>query len=139
MADENVLEQLKTALTDLKQFLTDHQAELTQLVKTAAQLFPPIIQAIDTLIGLLNKLKDEITNLDLGQVQAGLDQVQGFVSITGTLLEAVKKFRPDLADEVAPAEDALNAVGQLPSLGQLKTDLINAINDVVNVLNQLKS
>jgi ABC-type transporter Mla subunit MlaD len=139
MAATNLFEDLKKALTDLKEFLDGNVGKIKPAVQPLDQLTGGrISDLIDRLIALLDKLKAGIDKLDPGLVP-GLDDVTKFSQNIKSLLSASKSLLPDEADSIKEIEDVANIVTSLPSIDQLKTEIKSLIDAIKGHLNTLKS
>jgi hypothetical protein len=140
MADSNALDQLKTALADIEDFLTNNGDKIKALVHAAADLFPPINTLIDILVELLDKLKTIVENLQLPQGADVAKTIQDISQKSGNLLAAIRAFLSKDDDaEIKRVEDAIRAVGSLADFDKVKTELLGAIKRVRDLLAGLKS
>jgi hypothetical protein len=137
MADTNLYEELKDALQDLKDFLQTNTATIKPAIQALAGVVPQIVTLIDELIDLLGQVKTEIQNLDVSQIP-GLDKVSEFTGSVTTFLETAKTLLPDQKETIDEVIGAASVVGSLPSLDQVKGEIISLIDAIVANLNQLK-
>jgi hypothetical protein len=137
MAD-NLFEDLKKALNDFKSFLDANVPVIKPAIAALDGIGVPINDLLDQLVALLGQLKTEIENLDVSAIP-GLDQVSQFTSGTKALLEAAKNLLPDASDEIDSVLSIADVVTGLPSLDQIKQEILDLIDAVVADLNQLKS
>lgn len=138
MADQTLFEQLKDVLDDFKKFLDDNVGTIKPAINAIAALVPQVNELIDLLIGLLGKLKTEIDKLDVGAIP-GLAEVSAFTGKIPAFLEAAKKILPGEAADIDSIADVASVVTGLPSVGDVKTDLISLIDAIVTHLNSLKA
>jgi ABC-type transporter Mla subunit MlaD len=138
MADTNLYEDLKDALKDLKDFLEENTDTIKPAVQALAALVPQINTLIDELIGLLNDVKTEITNLDVSGIP-GLSEVSQFTKTVTAFLNTTKALLPDQAATIDEVLGAANVVGSLPSLDQVKTEILSLIDAIVANLGELKA
>lgn len=136
MAEVNIYEEMKNALTEFKGFLDDHINE----VKAAVDLLRPVLgeqinQLVTALAEVLGKIRTKIQELDVN-IQ-GFDQVTSFTSSVTKVLEASKNLVPDLSSEVDAVLGAAQVVSSLPSLGQIKQELLDLLQEVINHVNSL--
>lgn len=138
MAENTLYEDLKDVLTDFKNFLDENVATIKPAVQALASLIPKIVDLIDLLIELMNQIKTEIQNLDVGAIP-GLDKVTEFTDQIKSFVETSKDLLPD--DAKGTADDVLevvNVVSGLPSLDEVKDEIITLIDAIVVHLNSLK-
>ena len=138
MAENTLYEDLKDVLTDFKNFLDENVATIKPAVQALASLIPKIVDLIDLLIELMNQIKTEIQNLDVGAIP-GLDKVTEFTNQIKSFVETSKDLLPD--DAKGTADDVLevvNVVSGLPSLDEVKDEIITLIDAIVVHLNSLK-
>jgi hypothetical protein len=138
MADKTLFEQLKEVLADFKAFLDDNVATIKPAINAIAALVPQVNELIDLLTGLLGKLKTEIDKLDVGNIP-GLAEVSEFTGKIPALLEAAKKILPGEASDIDAIGDVASVVTGLPSVGDVKTELLGLIDAIVAHLNSLKA
>lgn len=138
MAEKNLFEQLEAALTDFKQFLDENVPVIKPAINAIAELIPQVNELLDLLIGLMNDLKTEIQNLDVSAIP-GLEEVSEFTGKIGGLLEATAKLLPEASDEIEEISDVADVVTGLPSLDELKAEIVTLIDAVLAHLNSLKS
>ncbi len=138
MADNNIYEELKDALDDFKTFLDENVGVIRPAIQALAELISGIVDVIDLLVGLMNDIKTEIQNLDVSAIP-GLSQVSEFTSqITGFLDAAADLLSAEAEGTVSDIRSALNVVGGLPSLDDVKQDIQDLIDAIVGHLNSLK-
>jgi hypothetical protein len=98
----------------------------------------PIDDLLNALGDLLGQLKTEIQNLDVSNIP-GLDEVSTFTSGTKALLEAAKNLLPDASSEIDSVLAIAEVVTGLPSLDQIKQDILDLIDAIVGHINTLKA
>lgn len=139
MAEKSLYEELKDVLNDFKTFLDENVATIKPAIAALASIVPKIIDLIDLLIELMGKIKTEIENLDVSSIP-GLSEVSQFTDSVKLLLETSGDLLPD--DAKGTADDVLevvNVVSGLPSLDEVKAEILSLIDDIVAHLNSLKS
>ncbi len=138
MATPNVYQELKTVLTDLKTFLDTNVPVIKPAINALAAIVPQINDLINELITLMGKLKTAIQNLNVGQIP-GLDKVSQFTTAVKALLDTSKKLLPSEASTIDEISNVAAVVTSLPSVDQLKGELMSLIDAIVGHLNSLKS
>jgi hypothetical protein len=138
MADQTLFEQLKDVLDDFKKFLDDNVGTIKPAINAIAALVPQVNELIDLLIGLLGKLKTEIDKLDVGAIP-GLAEVSEFTGKIPAFLDAAKKILPGEAASIDSIADVASVVTGLPSVGDVKTELLALIDAIVAHLTSLKA
>jgi len=139
MPATNLFEELKAALTTFKEFLDENVATIKPAIQALSAIVPEINDLITQLITLMNSLKEEIEDLNPGQVGEGLTKVTEFTNATKTLLTTAKDLLTDQADEIDSVLSVVNVVSSLPSLDAVKAEIIALIVAIIANLNQLKS
>jgi ABC-type transporter Mla subunit MlaD len=137
MAD-NLFDELKDALQEFKDFLDDNVATIKPAVNALADLIPQVNDLINELVNLMNTLKTEIQNLDVSGIP-GLSEVSEFTSKTTSLLTAAKNLLPDAADEIDQVLGIAEVVTGLPSLDEVKAEIISLLDAIIAHLNSLKA
>lgn len=140
MADpQNLYQELKDALQEFKDFLTTNAAVIKPAIGPINQaLNGRVFELIDKLVALLNKLKTEITNINVGNIP-GLDKVSQLTGAVKTLLETSKNLLPDEAATIDDVLSAVNVVSGLPTLDTVKADILQLLTDITGLLNDLKT
>lgn len=138
MADKTLFEELKDELTDFKTFLHDNVATIKPAIQAIAALVPQVNDLIDLLTGLMDKLRTAINNLDVSQIP-GLGEVSQFTGKLPALLDAAKKLLPDETASIDSISDVANVVTGLPSVGDVKTELLALIDAIKTDLASLKA
>jgi len=136
---QNLYQELKNVLQQFKTFLD----EKTPIIKPAigplnTALGGRLFELLDKLISLMNSLKTEINNLNVGAVP-GLNEVSQFTTAVKTLLDTSKNLLPSEAGTIDDILSVVNVVSGLPTLDTVKADILGLINDIIGHLNNLKS
>lgn len=136
---DNLFEQLRSVLQDLKDFLTENTSKIDPAFDQIATFIPQVRELITTLIDLMNKLKAEVNKFDIAQIP-NLTEASAFASRIGTFLVAAKKLLPNEASTIETAIEAADVIGGLPALtGAVKTEIIGLIDAIITQLNVLKA
>jgi hypothetical protein len=138
VATTNLFDDLKKSLQDLKDFLAAKKAVIKPAISALKGLGLPIGDLLSQLITLLGKLKTEISNLDVSQVP-GLADVSTFTGSVRSMLEAAKKLLPDESGDIDQVLGIADVVTSLPSLDQLKQEIIDLITAIVTDLQDLNA
>jgi len=139
MADTtNLYQDLKNALTEFKTFLDSNVATLKPAITALEAILPQVSDLITKLIALMGQLKTAIQNLNVGGIP-GLAQVSQFTTAAKTLLQTAENLMPDQKTAIDDVLGVVDVVSGLPSLDQVKTDILNLIDGIVQDLNSLKS
>ena len=96
MAEPNLFQELKDALTEFKTFLDANVPVIKPAIQALKSIIPQIGDLLDKLIDLMGKLKTAITNLNVGAIP-GLDKVTAFTQGVTTLLQTAKNLLPNEA------------------------------------------
>lgn len=137
MPETNLYQELKDALQELKDFLQQNTATIKPAIQALASLVPQVVTLIDDLVGLLNQVKTEINNLNVSGIP-GLSEVSGFTQTVTTFLNTAKTLLPNEASTIDEVLGAASVIGSLPSLDQVKQEILQLIDAIVADLNQLK-
>ena len=136
MAEQNLFDELKAALTTFKDFLHNNVATIKPAVQALKSVVPQISELISKLIDLMGKLKTEINNLNPGAIP-GLGQVSQFTAGITTLLTTAKNLLPNEAGAIDDVLAVTSVVSSLPSLDAVKTEILALIDAITADLNQL--
>lgn len=138
MADENIYQELKDVLEDFKTFLDEQADTIRPAIQTLASLIPQITDVIDLLVDLMNQIRTEIENLNVSDIE-GLSEVSEFTGKISDFLDASADLLSDeVGDTVEDIRSALNVIGGLPSLDEVKQDILDLIDAIVTDLQSLQ-
>ena len=139
MAENNLFEDLRDVLQDFKDFLDEKVPVIKPAIDALRTIIPDQIDdLLDKLIDLMNKLKTEIQNLDVSAIP-GLAEASEFTTKITAFLEAAKNLLPE---ETAAIDDVLSVadvVTGLPSLDDIKTEILALMDAIIGHLNSLKA
>ena len=137
MPQTNLYEELRDLLAEFKEFLDENVATIKPAVNALAALVPQINDLINQLVTLMNDLKTEIQNLDVSGIP-GIGEVSEFTSKVKALLEASRGIlnENDTIDEILRTADVVTS---LPTLDQVKGEILTLIDGIVVHLNSLKA
>ena len=124
MADTNVYQDLKDALSKFKDFMTTNLDIIKTALKAAAAFIPQVPGVIDQLVGLLNTLKSEIDKIDPSKL-TGVAQISALTDGVGAILTATKAILPDQSAAIEGVTTALGVLKSVPSLTQIKADILS--------------
>ncbi len=138
MPPTNLYQDLKTALTEFKTFLDTNVPVIKPAITALKSVIPQLGDLLAKLIELMGKLKTEITNLDVGAVP-GLSQVSQFTQSAKTLLTTAKNLLPAEAATIDQVLGVIDVVSGLPTLDQVKAEILTLIDEITAKLNDLNS
>lgn len=138
MAETNLFQELKDVLQDFKEFLDENVPTIKPAISALAALIPQINELLDLLIGLMNSLKTEIENLDVSAIP-GLEEVAGFTTKIRAFLEAARNLLPEESDTIDEVLSVADVVTGLPSLDEVKAEILSLITAITAHLNSLKA
>ncbi|PKH00458.1 hypothetical protein [Paraglaciecola sp. MB-3u-78] len=139
MADTNLFEELKDVLQDFKDFLDENISVIQPAMVALKAIIPDQINdLLSKLIDLINKLKAEIENLDVSTIP-GLAEASEFTEKIKAFLEAAKNLLPESSDEINDVLSVADVVTSLPSLDEIKTEIIALLDAIIGHLNTLNS
>lgn len=134
----NLYQDLKNALQEFKTFLDANVAIIKPAIQALASLIPQINELVDKLIALMNSLKTEIQNLNVSGIP-GLDKVSAFTQAIKTVLTTAENLLPEKKSDIDSVLAVTDVVTGLPSLDQVKQDILNLLDGIIQDLNQLKA
>lgn len=136
---QNLYQDLKKALDDFKKFLDDHAGEIKPAIKPLNQLLDGrVFLLLDQLIDLLTRLRAEIDKLDINNI-GPLDKVTEFTAAVKTLLETSKNLLPNEAGTINEVLGAVDVVGSLPSINEVKDQILSTLDAIIAHLRDLKT
>ncbi|HEY9640154.1 MAG TPA: hypothetical protein V6C57_06700 [Coleofasciculaceae cyanobacterium] len=134
----NLYQELKDVLQDFKSFLDTNVPTIKPAIQALSSLIPQVTELIDKLTDLMGKLKTEIQNLNVNGIP-GLAEASTFTQKITAFLGTAKTLLPNEADAIDEVLSVANVVTGLPSLDQLKGEILGLIDAIVAHLNSLKS
>jgi hypothetical protein len=135
----NLFEDLKDVLQDFKDFLDANVSTIQPAIAALRSIIPEQIDnLLDLLIDLMNKLKTEIQNLDVSSIP-GLAQASEFTTKVKAFLEAAKNLLPDESAAIDEVLGVADVVSGLPSLDDVKAEILSLIDAIIGHLNSLKA
>ncbi len=137
MADKNIFMQLKIVLQNLKDFLDANVPTIKPAIQALASIIPQIVDMLDLLIDLLSDLKNELQNLDVSNIP-GLEQLSMFTKHVVTLLNCTNDLLPNQAEKIEEIRSVASVVTSLPSLAEIKPEIIVLIDAITAHLRSLK-
>lgn len=138
MADKTLFEELKDVLTEFKKFLDDNVATIKPAIQQIANLIPQVKDLITDLADLLGKLRTAINDLDVSHIP-GVAAVSGFTAQIPALLDAAKKLLPGETAAITAISEVTAVVTGLPSVEEVKTELLSLLDAVIADINSLKA
>ncbi|GAB4377874.1 MAG: hypothetical protein Kow0042_26190 [Calditrichia bacterium] len=138
MAETNLFQELKDALQDFKDFLDENVPIIKPAIQALASLIPQINDLLDSLADLLVDLKNEIQNLNVSSIP-GLNEVSSFTEKMTTMLETAKNLLPQQTGTINEVLSIASVVTSLPSLEDLKAEIIALLDAIIAHVNSLKS
>lgn len=139
MAADNLFEELKDVLQDFKDFLDENVGVIQPAIAALKSIIPDQIDdLLSKLIGLINTLKTEIENLDVSGIP-GLAEASEFTERIKSFLQAAKNLLPDNSDEIDDVLAVADVVTGLPSLDDIKTEIVTLLDAIIAHLNTLNS
>jgi len=135
---DNIYTDLKKALDDFKTFLDANTPKIKPAITALKSVVPQITDLLDKLIELLGKLKTEVQKLDVTNIP-GIAEVSAFTGGVKSLLTAAKDLLPGEAAAIDEVLSVADVVTGLPSIDQVKADILGLLDAIVADLNSLKS
>jgi ABC-type transporter Mla subunit MlaD len=138
MATDNLYEDLKDVLQEFKDFLDENVSTIKPAVQALKSVIPQITDLLDKLIELMGKLRTEIERLDVSGIP-GIGQVSSFTSNVTEFLNTTKALLPDEADTIDDILGVASVVTGLPSLDEVKDEIIKLIDAILHHLEDLNA
>ena len=137
MADtSNLYHQLHDALQQFKKFLDSATATLKPAIQALKPMVPQIGDLITKLINLMKQLRDAVDQIDVNKIP-GLDQVTQFTTSVTTLLQTAESLLPAQKPAIDDVLSAAQVVTQLPSLKDVKDQILTLLDQVTQDLTNL--
>jgi ABC-type transporter Mla subunit MlaD len=134
----NLYQQLKDALQQFKQFLEDPATTSTlhDAISALKPMVPQIGDLLDKLIGLMDQLHDAVNQIDVTNIN-GLQQVTQFTTGVTTLLQTAESLLPAEKPTIDEVLSAAGVVTQLPSLSDVKQQILDLLTGIKGDLQAL--
>jgi len=136
MAGQNLYQDLKNALNDFKTFLDSNTDKIKPAIQALKAIVPQVGDLVNKLIDLMNKLKTEIQNLNVGNIP-GLSQLSTFTTAAKTLLQTAENLLPDEKSSIDEVLGVVDVVSGLPSLDTVKQDILTLLDGIIADLKKL--
>lgn len=133
----NLYQDLKDLLKEFTDFLDPKVATLKPAIQALAALIPQINDLLTQLVALLGEVKTTVQNLNVGAIEH-LDDVTTFTDHIRKFLGEAKKLVPAESSAIDTALGTLDVVGSLPSIDQLRGEIVGLIEHLITTLNGLK-
>ena len=139
MAESNLFEDLRDVLQDFRDFLDENAPVIKPAIDALRTIIPDQIDdLLDKLLELMSKLKTEIQNLDVSAIP-GLSEASEFMTRIKSFLEAAKNLLPDETEAIDDVLGVADVVAGLPSLDDIKTEILALMDAIIGHLNSLKA
>jgi len=138
MATDNLYQDLRDVLKEFKDFLAANVATIKPAVQALAAIVPQVNELITKLIDLMGRLKTEIQNLNVSAIP-GLDKVSQFTASVKTLLTTAENLLPSQKTTIDDVLAVVNVVTGLPTLDQVKQEILDLLDAISGDLQQLKA
>ncbi len=132
----NLYEDLRNALRAFKQFMDANVGTVRPAYRALIRVVPRLESLVGELNDLLGRVKTEIQNLNVSAIP-GLDQVSSFTEQVETFLESARTLLPSEAATIDEISAALDVVGGLPSVDEVKGEIISLIDSIRGHLTSL--
>lgn len=136
MAD--LFQELKDALTSFKGFLDTNTATIKPTIAALKPIVPQIGDLLTKLITLMGQLKTAIQNINVGAIP-GLDKVSQFTTAVTTVLHTAQALLPQESGDIQQVLDAASVVTGLPSVDQVKQEILDLLTAIIADLTTLNS
>ena len=139
MAADNLFEELKDVLQDFKDFLDENVNVIQPAIAALKAIIPDQIDdLLSKLIDLIGTLKSEIENLDVSTIP-GLAEASEFTEKIKAFLVSAKNLLPDNTEEIDDVLSVADVIASLPSLDDIKAEIIALLDAIIGHLNTLNS
>ncbi|HEV2756798.1 MAG TPA: hypothetical protein VG318_13600 [Actinomycetota bacterium] len=125
----NLYEDLRNALRSFKAFMDANVGTVRPAYRALIRVVPRLESLVGELNDLLGRVKTEIQNLNVSAIQ-GLDQVSTFTEQVETFLTSARTLLPSEAATIDEITAALDVVGGLPSVDEVKGEIISLIDAI---------
>jgi hypothetical protein len=138
MADPNLFQELKDALTSFKSFLDTNTTIIKPAIVALKPIVPQIGDLLTKLITLMGQLKTAIQNINVGTIP-GLNKVSEFTTAITTVLHTAQALLPQQSGDIQQVLDAASVVTGLPSVDQIKAEILGLLDAIITDLTTLNS
>ncbi len=136
---ENLFTELKDVLQEFKDFLDENVPVIKPAINALKSIIPDQIDdLLDKLTDLMSKLKTEVQKLEVDAIP-GLEEAAEFTGQVKNFVEAAKKLLPENSDDLDAVSDVADIVSGLPSIDEVKDEIILLIDAIAGHLATLKA
>jgi hypothetical protein len=135
---DNLYQDLKNALQEFKDFLHGNIPTIKPAYQALRALVPRVDDLVNGLIDVLGKVRAEIARLDVTTIPH-LQDVSTFVTSSRTFLQTAKTLLPNESGAIDEVLAVTDVVSGLPSLDEVKADILSLVDAIVADLNALKA
>ena len=134
----NLYQQLKDVLQQFKQFLDSTALTLKPAIQQLKPMVPQIGDLLTKLIDLMNQLHDAVNQIDVNNIP-GLQQVTEFTTGVATVLQTAESLLPAEKPTIDEVLSDAGVVTPLPSLGDVKQQILDLITGIIGDLQTLNT
>lgn len=136
----NVYEEIKNALTTVKNILDQGTNTIKPAVQALAGAVPEVNDLLGKLVTLLDKLKVAVNDLDAGAIGGHIQTVLNLVNASKALIEKAREALPEAEKPIATtALEVATVISSLPSFDQLKAEIVALIDAVKTSIQSLRA
>lgn len=138
MMEHNVYYQIRDTVTSLKEFLDGNTQQIKSGIQTMASILPQTKHLIDNLIYLTESLRNTIMTVDAGSIP-NLHELSVFGTKINVILHAAMQLLPNEPYTIDDVERTSRVIGDLPSLAEIKGDILGPLDGIIGHLHELKA
>jgi hypothetical protein len=138
MMEQNVYYQMRDTVIGLRDFLDDNAQNVKSGIHTVASIMPQMQHLVDSLIYLMENLRDTIKTIDAGTIPH-LHELSTFGAKVNLLLNGAMQLLPNEPHTIDDAERTVRVLSDLPTLGEIKDEILGPLDGIISRLYELKS
>lgn len=136
--EQNVFYQLRDTIVALKEFLDGNVLPVKAGIDAMRSIMPQTAHLIDNLIYLLENLRNTLATMDTGSIP-NLRELSAFGTKINVVLHAVMQLLPNEPYMIDDVERSARVIGDLPSLSEVKGEILGPLDGVIGHLYELKA
>ena len=136
--EQNVYIQLRETVKGFRDFLDNNTLNLKSGIHSVASIMPQTNHLADSLIYLMENLRNTIMNIDTGSIPY-LVELSTFGDKVNMILQSAKELLPNEPNAIEDVMRTTHVLSDLPTLGDIKGEIIGSLDGIIGHLYELKS
>jgi len=136
--EQNVYFELRETVRGFGDFLDNNTQNVKSGIHTVASIMPQTQHLADSLIYLMENLRNTISTIDTGSIMH-LQELSTFGDKVNMILQSAKELLPNEPNAIDDVKRTTHVLSDLPTLGNIKGEIIGSLDGILGHLHELKS